>query len=814
MNSENKSSINSNNLQTYLEAVISTVPGNFYWKDRDGHYLGCNKSFLNILKLKSSGEIIGKSDLDLWPTQAPLLKENDQEVIRLQKTMTFYEMIDIPGVGKKYFTTIKTPLVDENSTIIGVIGNSLDITSVKENEYQLEQVKQDAERKTKATKQFFEHIVSAVPGSIYWKNKEGVYLGCNEYMVKTAGLNSADQIVGKTDYQLWPTQAEVLRSNDHEVMTTGLPVRIEESVILHGGKQRFFAVVKMPLRDADHNIVGIIGNSLDITELKNTQLELEKAKEQAEAMSKAKSEFISNMSHDVKTPLSGIIGLAEILRNKLPNHESEFIDDIIVSGRQLMNFFDNCLEMARSEETSLILMKERFSLRAMLNQVIELFHPATKSKNLAFFIDYDETIPTTLIGNRSGIYRVLINLVGNAIKFTQQGSVIIYAKLSKKSNFKEAIIKLSVEDTGIGIPKDKQQVIFERFTRLVPSYRGTYEGSGVGLYIVDKFVKLMKGEVYVNSDEGEGSQFIVVLPLEIPLLADSEYAEDKIKISASSLAKTEHLQLSESNIPELREFFLTANQKLSKVLLIEDHVMTQKIAESILTSLNLQVDIASCGEKALELFKPGKYSLTVVDIGLPDIPGHNVIKRFREMEKRTPYHVPAIALTAHATETMREECLQAGLEEVHCKPLSTELAKYIIDNYIFAKNLTLTDSEHKKDTTLSRGNTMQPLDNTPVITADADKELLDLLMKTLPSSLTDMDKAYQAGNMDSLIKAVHKLHGGLCYTHTPRARAAAAALEHALKVGGEISEHIDKLYQNLIIAIKDFEKAYKLLQDS
>lgn len=649
---------------------------------------------------------------------------------------------------------------------------------------------------------YLNEIINCIPGCLYWKGCDGRYLGCNELTAKLAGLNSVYEVIGKTDEELWGKQANWLISNDKQVIDTGKTTVVEETLQAADGRWLYFTGVKMPLKDENNNIIGVIGNSLEITELKIIQAELRKSKEEAEALSKAKSEFIANMSHDVKTPLSGIIGLSEALQTTLKGKRHNLAQSLVLSGQQLMNFFDNCLDMAKSEEADITLLKEHFNLKLLLDQIVELFRPAAENKGVAFNLTYDNRIPASLLGSRASIYRILLNLVGNAIKFTPKGSVSVHAKLSKKSNKKQVMVRLIVEDTGVGIPKNKQKVIFERFTRLTPAYKGIYEGSGIGLHLVDKFVKAMQGDIYVSSEEGKGSRFLIVLPLESSLLDEQEYEEDILTVLPSPKISDQ----SQSN----KQKNSTPRKKLSRVLLVEDNSVAQKIAQVMLAHFSQQLDIAENGEQALALFEPGKYDLVLMDIGLPDIPGYDVAKSLRKKENGTSCHAPIIALTAHANDSIKRDCLDSGMENVFSKPLSHELLQRVLNQLILPKQMSaksLKNNANQQTTGNRTANTT--ITTLPVIEEKYVKELLDLLMGSLPIFCAEMAKAYEMNDLDVLIKLVHKFHGGVCYTSTPQLLKAARAMEVALK-NGELNK-IDTLYQDMKNAIRTFEKAYRLL---
>lgn len=529
---------------------------------------------------------------------------------------------------------------------------------------------------------YYEDILSCMPGNVYWLDKNGVAVGCNRNVLDMFGFKSLMKFKGLKFEEMgrignWSPEAIKGFKNDTlEVIETGKSkLNIEEPPIPHrDGRIIFFLTSRVPLFDPTGNVIGVVGISIDITELKNTQAALKKSKEQAEAASLSKSEFVANMSHDVKTPLSGIIGIAELLTYRLNEENLEFAQSLMMSGQKLLNFFDNCLEIFKLENSDIAMVTEHFNLKYLLNEIHDLFQPAIKTKKLAFQIHYDHRIPDYLIGSRAGIYRVLLNLVGNAVKFTHIGFIKISVSLNEKSTQSKALITFIVEDTGIGIAKNKQHIIFDRFTRLIPSYKGTYEGSGIGLYIIHTFVQSMRGEIHVNSEEGKGSQFIVHLPFEISLV--NEISPTKLNDLTTINENSEN-----KNHERSRNKKIDALKKTARILLVEDNLTAQLIENALLSSLNCQVDPVDSGEKALEMFSPGKYDLVFLDIGLPGIQGDMVAKLIRKMEHDTEQHVPIIALTAHTSDDANKHYLSMGIENILKKPLSREQAKKIVDYY-------------------------------------------------------------------------------------------------------------------------------------
>ncbi len=651
-------------------------------------------------------------------------------------------------------------------------------------------------------------LLKQLPCYVFWKDVNCVYLGCNDLFAQSAGLSTTDEIIGKTDYDLpWGKyEGDLYRADDQKVIESKIPkLNIEEPQTSSDGKNIVLLTSKVPLLKKSGEVVGVLGIYSDITDRKNMEDELKETNKKLDLISRAKTEFIANMSHDVKTPLSGIISLAQLLNSRVQPEYRDLTQNVLDASQQLMIFFENCIELSKLEGGSITLSEENFNLKRLLNEIFHLFQPSVKAKGLELHLEYMEQIPKRLFGNRATLYRTLLNLVGNAVKFTSEGSVTISVKLSQKSTDKTAVVKLTITDTGIGIPEDKQQAIFERFSRAVLSYQGTYEGHGIGLYIVQKFVKAMGGEIRVTSQEGVGSQFTVVIPFQIPLLADDEY-EDDVKffqsITADSLAQLEFL--TGTGAAKNAE----ANFNQSKVLLVEDSLIAQKGAILLLQSLGCDVTLAECGEKAISLFKPGQYALVYMDIGLPDLKGYEVARRFREMEKGTSFSVPILGLSAHATEDEQQFSAAAGMQEMLSKPLLEDSAKRTLTQYV--KPPTCPDL-------FLMENQLRVID-LPKVPSDpsnnpADKitwAILSELITSLREVRTDIEKAYQARDIASLINKIHQFRGGVCYTKTPHLLQALETMEKKLRNGE--SDQLDALYSDLLKSMALLEKTYHSLE--
>lgn len=524
-------------------------------------------------------------------------------------------------------------------------------------------------------KEFIIDLLDQLPYYVFWKNQDSVFLGCNKKFAKSAGLSSPKEIIGKTDYDLpWEKyQSDIYRADDKKVIESRIPkLNAEEPQTSSDGSQIVLLTSKVPLFDHEDKVIGVLGIYLDITERKKMEADLREAKVKAEEANRAKSEFLANVSHDVRTPLSGMIGMAELLRLAAKDQQTlEFSTDLLAAGNKAMEFVDNCFELSRLNNAGTVLVSEKFKLKTILDDISVLMQPAIKTKKLNFNVQYDEAIPTYLWGSRNSVYRVLLNLVGNAVKFTHQGSVTIKATLTDESTPTNAVVRISVKDTGIGISKEHQKIVFDRFTRLSLSYEGKYEGSGIGLYIVDKFIKAMNGKIMVESELGKGSQFTFVLAFKVLLQNGSEEEASMDDIFNLNESPTLMGSVSEANNPTKIVAMNLPENKL-RALSVEDNDIAQRVAKELLISANYMVDQASSGKEALELFEPGKYDLILIDIGLPDMDGCAVAKILRKMEQfdKAQPRATIVALTAHVLEAVKMKYASTSMNGVLSKPLS------------------------------------------------------------------------------------------------------------------------------------------------
>jgi two-component system aerobic respiration control sensor histidine kinase ArcB len=368
--------------------------------------------------------------------------------------------------------------------------------------------------------EFLEFISESMPGNFYWKDKEGRYLGCNTNLLKVVGFTSKSQVVGKSDTDLWPEQAPQLGEHDKKVLSLGETQYLDETITVNN-EIMYFRVIKIPLKDFSGKIIGIIGTSLDVSELKRIQLKLKVQVEKAEIANQVKAEFIRNMQHDIRTPFNGLLGITRVLLDMETNAEKkELLGYINQSAEELLEYCNAILDFSKIESGVFPILEKKFEIRKFLQDIYLLEFPGAKLKNLDLTWHCAEDVPSILIGDPTRLQRILINLVSNSIKFTDVGFVSISVKTAQIVDDKNIIVYVEIADSGIGIPVDKQDVIYEKLERATPSYQGFYRGMGIGLRIVKQFIDEMNGEIELQSELAKGTKFTCTLPFKLPLIRE------------------------------------------------------------------------------------------------------------------------------------------------------------------------------------------------------------------------------------------------------------------------------------------------------
>jgi PAS domain S-box-containing protein len=523
-------------------------------------------------------------------------------------------------------------LWDEQGKPLRMVGSFADFTAQK----QAEQALRDKEA-------FLRLIIDHIPHIIFWKDRNSVFLGCNQKLAVMAGKKSPNEVVGKTDYEMvWHEDAATFQAKDRELMDAGQPLYhfIEELQTIDNNLI-WLETNKIPLYSESGQIIGILGVSEDVTQRRFAEIALQQAKEAAEVANQAKSAFLANMSHELRTPLNGVLGFAQVLERdpSLNQKQLEHVSVIRRCGDYLLTLINDILDLSKIEAGRVELYPTDFHFGEFLQGVVELFQMRAEQKGIRFRYETLSQLPHGVRADEKRLRQVLINLLGNAVKFTEYGSVTL------KVGYDQGGIRFQVEDTGIGIAEEDLTKIFSPFQQ-VGEARYHAEGTGLGLAISKRLVEMMGGELHVESHLGHGSCFWICLELQ----------------DVSSLLKIKTV----AN-PKIIGF----KQSCRKLLLIDDKWENRAILVNLLTPLGFSVTEANNGEEGVDMAKQTHPDLIITDLVMPVMDGFEAVRRIRQHPELQ--NTAIIAASASVFDYHQQESRAAGCNDFIEKPIRLDL---------------------------------------------------------------------------------------------------------------------------------------------
>jgi two-component system, sensor histidine kinase and response regulator len=688
--------------EAFYQSLVETLPLALFRKDLEGRLVFANQLVCETFRRPAS-EILGKTDVDLFPKElAAKYRADDRRVMQTRQTLETTEEFRTPAGEQRYTHVVKTPVYDAQGRMIGIQGVFSDVTDQVQAEMALER-----------ERFLLDSLMRSIPDNIYFKDAQGRYLRINPAKAQASGLCDPADALGKTDFDFFsPEHAQRAVADEQSVMQQGRPlIGKEERISFADGTVRWMSTTKLPLKDPNGEIIGTFGVSRDITAIKQAQAALEAAAQAAEQANRAKSDFLANMSHEIRTPLNAVLGMTElVLETPLTPIQRDYLRLVYESGDTLLDLINDILDFSKIEAGKMQLEAVTFELREFVGDALKTLGLRAHRKQLELAFQVDDDVPDVLVGDAHRLRQIVMNLIGNGIKFTDAGEVLLTVSrepaavplpspdrngrgtegtplyvasaqhlttdLSHDADARDDVIWLhfAVSDTGIGIPPEKFADIFEAFEQADRSTTRRYGGTGLGLAICARLVTLMDGRLWVESEVGRGSTFHFTLPFALGATA----------------------QLPPSRLPP--ELLLGL-----RVLVVDDNSTNRRILAEMLASWGMSPVLAENVAEAQQRLAAAAaqqqpFGLVLTDVNMPGESGFDLVRSLQSHADLCRGVI--VMLTSSDRSDDLSLCQQLGV--------STYLIKPVKQSELFDAILQALGTEHAtrwQDKSMARART-------------------------------------------------------------------------------------------------------------
>ena len=650
----------STDTRDYLDKIINSIGDPIHVKDRQHRVILVNDAACKLFG-RSREEILGRTAYELFPSREMAeISWHKDEVVFTTGEENVNEETNTYAPGMTCTVLVKKTLYMDKSGNKFLVGVTRDITDRKRTEEALS-----------GSEQRLMDIIDFLPDATLVIDREGKVVAWNKAIETMTGILSKDMI-GKGDYEYAlpfygsrrPILIDLILKADGEIENRYDQIEKKGRVLMgeaympnmRGGSVYLMGSAAV-LYDSAGNIFGAIESIRDITEQKQAEDLLIEAKEAAEAAARSKSDFLANMSHEIRTPLNAVLGLTGLLLNSdLNAQERDYVETVRSSGNTLLSVINEILDFSKIEGGKMELECLPFHLHECIAVAVDLVKAAANQKGLVMKYGLDEAIPAYFKGDVTRLRQVLVNLLSNAVKFTHAGTIEISvtAKPIQTTNSRRYELHFSISDTGIGIPEEKLDRLFQSFSQVDSTTTRKYGGTGLGLAISRRLVELMGGEIWVVSRPGLGSTF------HFTILAEEA---EEISIPIDSCATRAETQSRRKN-------------GTLRILLAEDNAINQMVAIQMLKRLGYSADVAGNGLEVLQAIERQPYDVVLMDVQMPEMDG---LVAAQEIRKLWPKGPRIIAITAYALKGDRERCLAAGMDDYISKPIVIEELRRVLE---------------------------------------------------------------------------------------------------------------------------------------
>ncbi|MGN7612071.1 PAS domain S-box protein [Magnetococcales bacterium HHB-1] len=622
--------------------------------DTEARFTYASPRVKDLLGYEPEELVNGMTGFDLMPSEeAEKIRMEYADFVKMAQPFDGMININIHKDGRQVIMESSGhPFFDKNGKLLGFRGIDRDISQRLQDEAEL-----------KKSNEFLEKLFNTTHLSIAFLDKKFNFIRVNRSYARSCGF-PPDYFIGKNHFHLYPHEEN--ESIFQNVVNTGKPFTIYAKPFEFPDHPEwgvtYWDWTLYPIKDTSGEVAWLIFALVDVTKAKRNEINLIKAKENAEDANAAKSEFLAVMSHEIRTPMNTIIGMADVLAESVDGEEQRHHLQILSrAGQGLMALINNILDLSKIEAGQLILEETKFDVKELLYGIADIMESAVLKKEITFHIDLSNTVPVFLKGDAQRIRQILLNLSDNAVKFTPPKGQVT---LSVQTGDDDWII-FCVEDSGIGIPEQIKTYIFLPFTQADASVTRRYGGTGLGLTICRKLVESMDGKMSVESKEGQGSLFRVELPLAKLDLTDPTPLKTVIRHTSRSQRADE-----------------STAQAPFHILVVDDNEDNQLLIKAFLKQTAYRLTFANNGQTGLDKFKDDVFDLVLMDIQMPVMDGYESTRKMRAWQQGYRRRTPIVALTAHAMKEDAEKAMKAGCDQHLTKPIRKKQLLEFIYNII------------------------------------------------------------------------------------------------------------------------------------